>query len=1132
MGVGHGNGRGVLVRLLALLALLALGVAGCGTDATLPPASAGKVVDHSTVTKVIGAEGGTLEHPTGAKVIIPAGALTASATIAMTGIDAPAASVLGGPSLGQGFRMEPDGLTFGKTVNVVVPFDPTLMPPGSTIEQAQVLTAPGASTAFSALETSGSLTTGRLEARTLHFSTFIPAQNPNPVFIKTKVLPDGTVGTSFTASMAAVGGTPPYSWAVVAGGVGLPPGLALASTGTLSGTPTQVGVFDFNVLVNDTGSNRVQRSLAITIVPSVAPAPTLASVAPATTLQGSDDTTITLGGTGLTPTTVVTLDGTNLATTYVSATQIRAVIPKARLATAGTAAVGVTTPPPGGGTSNTLVFTITATQQNPLPSVASVDPNSASPGASDTQVTITGTNFIASSKVVIGQQELSAVFVSATELDAIVPAALVASPAVHAIRVANPAPGGGTSTTSATFTVVGSNPAPTVATMSPTSATAGGAAFTLAFEGSNFVQGAQVFFGGVALTTTVNSATSATASVPAIRIATAGTYTVTINNPTPGGGPSANQSFSVVAPNPVPTLASIAPSQVNQGSSDTLITLTGTGFVSGAKIYFGATVISGTIVDATTATATVPANLLTAASTVQVKIGNPAPGGGDSGTKAFTIAPVVVPVPVLTDVTPAEARVNSQTRSVNVWANDGSFQGGALVYANGTALGTIWVNPYSLYAEIPANMMQAVGTISITAKNPGGAASNPLTFTVKNSGNAVPTVTSISPTSVALNTQSPTVITITGTGFVNGGQQANSSAVYWRFAGEPSSSHVSIWGTAAFVVNSATQMTLTLQPGIQLNTAGAHKISVANPAIGGGQSTEATFTVTGQNPVPDIASVGPAGPFGTGTTDVSLSLKASGSFVSRTQVTATPTGGSARFLGYCGTYGTACKVTIPASLMAQATTLTIEASSPTPGGGVGTTATVSVVAGNPTPQLAAQNPVNPTTLTRNAPGQLVSLSGSGFIAATTVKELQSNTTIPITQQTASMLQINVPASLLDGTRASLQFAVTNPAPGGGSVVTDSLPVVAVATVTSFSPSPVPINTAFTLTITGTNLDLAGTATFNYDGVNFGQLTPASRTATTWTINVPANAFTTAGFQNAWLRISGHANSNSFEVQAN
>ncbi len=54
------------------------------------------------------------------------------------------------------------------------------------------------------------------------------------------------------------------------------------------------------------------------------------------------------------------------------------------------------------------------------------------------------------------------------------------------------------------------NPPPVITTLSPTSATAGGAAFTLTVNGTGFVNGAVVSFNGAAKTTTFGSATQLT----------------------------------------------------------------------------------------------------------------------------------------------------------------------------------------------------------------------------------------------------------------------------------------------------------------------------------------------------------------------------------------------------------------------------------------------------------------------------------------------------------------------------------------------------------------------------------------------------------------------------------------------
>ena len=93
---------------------------------------------------------------------------------------------------------------------------------------------------------------------------------------------------------------------------------------------------------------------------------------------------------------------------------------------------------------------------------------------------------------------------------------------------------------------------PTTTGLSPTSATAGGAAFTLTVTGTNFVPTSVVRWNGVNRTTTYGSATQLTAAITATDIATGGTRSVTVFNPTPGGGTSNVQTFTIVAPTPCP----------------------------------------------------------------------------------------------------------------------------------------------------------------------------------------------------------------------------------------------------------------------------------------------------------------------------------------------------------------------------------------------------------------------------------------------------------------------------------------------------------------------------------------------------------------------------------------------------
>ena len=90
-----------------------------------------------------------------------------------------------------------------------------------------------------------------------------------------------------------------------------------------------------------------------------------------------------------------------------------------------------------------------------------------------------------------------------------------------------------------------SNPVATLTSLSPSSATAGGAGFTLTVNGSNFLESSVVRWNGSDRTTTFVNSTQVKASIPSSDIATAGTAQVTVFNPSPGGGTSNALTFTI-----------------------------------------------------------------------------------------------------------------------------------------------------------------------------------------------------------------------------------------------------------------------------------------------------------------------------------------------------------------------------------------------------------------------------------------------------------------------------------------------------------------------------------------------------------------------------------------------------------
>lgn len=80
-------------------------------------------------------------------------------------------------------------------------------------------------------------------------------------------LPDASVGVFYAQPIPVTGGQPPYSWAPTVDSAPLPPGLVLASDGTISGAPEEIGDYTFTVSVTEAGGRTTVRTLTLTVKP-------------------------------------------------------------------------------------------------------------------------------------------------------------------------------------------------------------------------------------------------------------------------------------------------------------------------------------------------------------------------------------------------------------------------------------------------------------------------------------------------------------------------------------------------------------------------------------------------------------------------------------------------------------------------------------------------------------------------------------------------------------------------------------------------------------------------------------------------------------------------------------------------
>jgi large repetitive protein len=180
---------------------------------------------------------------------------------------------------------------FSVTVSpAVVDIQPGSLSPASRgVFYAALLTASGGTAPYTFAVTSGSLPAGLSLAATGQLSgtpgatgsytftatatdahgasnsrTFVLNVNVSTLDISPSLLADAAAGSAYTVSLVGNGGTAPYTFAL-ANGTTLPPGLALASNGALTGVPSQVGSYTVTVRVTDATSQVATRAYTLRV---------------------------------------------------------------------------------------------------------------------------------------------------------------------------------------------------------------------------------------------------------------------------------------------------------------------------------------------------------------------------------------------------------------------------------------------------------------------------------------------------------------------------------------------------------------------------------------------------------------------------------------------------------------------------------------------------------------------------------------------------------------------------------------------------------------------------------------------------------------------------------------------------
>ncbi|MDD5547695.1 MAG: hypothetical protein PHN74_02240, partial [Candidatus Pacebacteria bacterium] len=185
-------------------------------------------------------------------------------------------------------------------------------------------------------------------------------------------------------------------------------------------------------------------------------------------------------------------------------------------------------------------------------------------------------------------------------------------------------------------TISVNNPAPTTTDIFPASKTIGDSQFVITVDGTNFVSSSTVRFNGSNRATTFVNSTQLTATILSTDLlnATSSAY-ITVFSPTPGGGVSNAQTFTIY--NPTPTTTSISPTSKNTGDSQFTLTVNGTNFVSGAVVKFNGLNRTTTFVNSTQLTAIIPASDIITAGNYFITVANPSPVLAESNAQTLTV---------------------------------------------------------------------------------------------------------------------------------------------------------------------------------------------------------------------------------------------------------------------------------------------------------------------------------------------------------------------------------------------------------------------------------------------------------------------------------------------------------------
>lgn len=282
---------------------------------------------------------------------------------------------------------------------------------------------------------------------------------------------------------------------------------------------------------------------------------------------------------------------------------------------------------------------------NETPAITSIIPSNITAGSQDFTVFISGTGFMSSAKGVSfaywnGAARSTTYNVTTAQLQVTIPASDVLSPGQAQLTVVNPPPGGGEAVAASTFYIIAAQTnGPTISSIAPSSAQAGGAPPLITITGANFLPGDLVTWNGQyrGTTSAYLDQNHMTVQPTALDLASAGSASIAVSDAgLVNASPSVN--FTISRKDAAsPSVSSLAPASATAGAADLEVLVNGSGFVTDSTVQWNSVPVATAYLSGSQLMALVPAADLSSVGSADVSVMTPAPGGGTSSTVTFTI---------------------------------------------------------------------------------------------------------------------------------------------------------------------------------------------------------------------------------------------------------------------------------------------------------------------------------------------------------------------------------------------------------------------------------------------------------------------------------------------------------------